>query len=192
MNASMKRWISRLLVVCLIPLMTGCVSEQLWGGRFGSVHNQAAPEPNLSLSQTADGKDVLVQYDEERSKDAKIQRRAYLLHANEKDIATGKKPFFITAKRVQKMQLIPLTISYLTNVSKAGDLTWRAILQEDKHHFTLVSDGKEMGSYPLPNYRQPSTLVAIILGPPAVTVDVVLLVTIFVGPYVLQGLGNYK
>jgi len=74
MNACVKRGISCLLVVCLVPWMTGCegLTGQLWSGDYGDDHRHAAPEPDLKLSQTPDRKDVLVQYDEMRSKDAKI------------------------------------------------------------------------------------------------------------------------
>src|SRR5882724_10711202 len=94
MNMRVKRGVSGLLIVCLMPWMTGCESltGQLWSGDYGDDHRHAAPEPALNLSQTPDQKDVLVQYDEMRSKDAKIQRRAYLLFANQKTVAAVRKP----------------------------------------------------------------------------------------------------
>src|SRR5258708_7596088 len=132
----MNKWISWVLVLCLMPWMTGCESltGQLWSGDYGDDHRRAAPEPDLKLSQTPDRKDVLVQYDEMRSKDAKIQRRAYLLFANQKTVAAGRKPQFITGKAVGRLQGFPLAISYMTNLSTGGDLTLRVVLEEDKHH----------------------------------------------------------
>src|SRR5882724_11532526 len=176
MNARVKRGISCLLIVCLVPGVTGCegLTGQLWSGDYGGVHCHAAPEQALNLSQTPDQKDVLVQYDEVRSKDMKVQRRAYLLFANEKTVAAGKKPRFITAAAAGKMQGFPLPISYMTNLSIAGDLTLRVVLQEDKHRFTLVSDGREIGSYQLPDYLQRSTWVQVLLTPAAVTGDVLI------------------
>ncbi len=176
MNACVKRGISCLLVVCLVPWMTGCegLTGQLWSGDYGDDHRHAAPEPDLKLSQTPDLKDVLVQYDEMRSKDAKIQRRAYLLFANQKTVAAGRKPQFITGKAVGRLLGFPLAISYMTNLSTVGDLTLRVILEEDKHHFTLVSNGREIGSYQLPDYMQHSTWVQLLLTPAAVTGDVLI------------------
>src|SRR6266481_1008884 len=176
MNACVKRGISCLLVVCIIPWMTGCegLTGQLWSGDYGDDHRHAAPEPDLKLSQTPDRKDVLVQYDEMRSKDAKIQRHAYLLFANEKTVAAGRKPRFITGKAVGRLQGFPLAISYMTNLSTVGDLTLRVILEEDKHHFTLASNGREIGSYQLPDYMEHSTWVQLLLTPAAVTGDVLI------------------
>ena len=176
MNMRVKRGISCLLVVCIIPWMTGCegLTGQLWSGDYGDDHRHAAPEPDLKLSQTPDRKDVVVQYDEVRSKDTKIQRRAYLLFANEKTVAAGKKPLFIPTAKAARLQSFPLEISYLTNLSAAGDLTLRVVLQEDKHHFTLVSNGREIGSYQLPDYMQHSTWVQVLLTPAAVTGDVLI------------------
>lgn len=186
MNMCAKRWISWMLVFCVMPWMTGCdsLTGRLWSSDIGENNYQAAAEPNLKLSQTPDRKDVMVQYDEVRSKDTKIQRRAYLLFANEKTVAAGKKPQFITGKAVGKMQGFPLAISYMTNLSMVGDLTLRVILEEDKHHFTLVSNGTEIGAYQLPDYMHHSTWIQVVLTPATVTGDVIICASV-VGIFVL-------
>jgi hypothetical protein len=175
MNARVKRGISCLLVVCLVPGLTGCESltGQLWSEGFEAGHHQAAPDPNLKLSQTADRKDVVVQYDEVRSKDPRIQHRAYLLYPNEKTIEVGRKPEFISVAETRKMQLIPLMIGYMTNTSTAYSVDLQAVLQADRHHFSLVSGGKETGPYQLPDYIQPGTWFLIIMTPVAVTGDAI-------------------
>ena len=176
MNMGMKRWVSWGLIVCLMPWMTGCdsLTGRLWSSDIGQMNYQAAAEPALNLSQTPDQKDVLVQYDEVRSKDAKIQRRAYLLFANDKIIAAGKKPQFMTPAMAAKLQSLPLPISYITNLSTVGDLTLRVVLQEDKHHFTLTSNGRAIGTFQLPDYMQHNTFVQVLLTPATVTGDVVI------------------
>lgn len=188
----MKRWISGVLVVCLMPWMTGCegLTNTLWGGGFGDDHHQPAPEPDLKLTQTTDGTDILVQYNEVRSKDKKMEHRAYLLYENKKILATRKKPDFISVKQAGKLQPVPLAISYMTNLSTVGDFNLRVVLQEDKRHFTLVSDGLEIGTYQLPDYMQPSGWVMVVLTPAAVTGDVVFIAAIFLGVEILRGLGH--
>ena len=176
MNTTAKRWISYAVVFCLMPWMTGCdsLTGRLWGRDLGENDYQAAQEPDLKLSQTPDRKDVLVQYDEMRDKDAKIRHRAYFLYADDEIIKSGKKPRFLTAAAASKVQGAPLTIGYATNLSPAGGMTLRAVLAEDKHHFTLVSNGREIGSYQLPDYMQHSTWVQVLLTPAAVTGDVLI------------------
>jgi hypothetical protein len=175
MNTRVKRWISGILVFCLVPWMTGCESltGQLWSEGFEAGHHQVAPEPNLKVSQTADRKDVLVQYDEVRDKATKIQHRAYLLYANEETIEAGRKPQFVNTAETRKMQLIPLTISYTTNADAAYSLDLQVVLRADRHHFVLVSAGKVTGPYQLPDYIQPGTWFLVLMTPVAVTGDAI-------------------
>ena len=186
MNMGMKRWVSWGLIVCLMPWMTGCdsLTGRLWSSDIGQMNCQAAAEPALNLSQTPDQKDVLVQYDEVRSKDAKIQRRAYLLFANDKIIAAGKKPLFLTAAQAARLQSLPLPISYMTNLSTVGDLTLQVVLQEDKHHFTLTSNGRAIGTFQLPDYTQHNPCAQVALTPATVTGDVIICASV-VGLFVL-------
>jgi len=186
MNMRVKRGVSALLIVCLMPWMTGCESltGRLWSSDLGENDYQAAPEPDVKLSQTPDQKDVLVQYDEMRSKDAKIRHRAYLLYANEAIITSGKKPRFLTAKAAGKIQCAPLTISFATNLSTVGDLTLRVVLAEDKHHFTLASNGRAIGTYQLPDYTQHNAWAQVALTPATVTGDVIICASV-VGIFVL-------
>ena len=186
MNTTAKRWISYAVVFCLMPWMTGCdsLTGRLWGRDLGENDYQAAQEPDLKLSQTPDRKDVLVQYDEMRDKDAKIRHRAYFLYADDEIIKSGKKPRFLTAAAASKVQGAPLTIGYATNLSPAGGMTLRAVLAEDKHHFTLVSNGSEIGTYQLPDYTRHNPCAQVALTPAAVTGDVIICASV-VGIFVL-------
>ncbi len=186
MNKATKRCISWLLIVCLLPWMTGCESltGRLWSSDLGENNYQAAREPDLKLSQTADHKDLLVEYDEVRSNDTKIRHRAYLLHANEEIITSGKKPRFLTARAATIVQGDPLTISYATDLTLVGDSTLRAVLAENKHHFTLVSNGREIELTQLPDYTQHNPCAQVALTPATVTGDVIICASV-VGIFVL-------
>ena len=186
MNTTAKRWISYAVVFCLMPWMTGCdsLTGRLWSSDLGEHDYQAAQAPNINLSQTADHKDVLAEYDEARSKDTKIQRRAYFLYADDEIIKAGKKPRFLTAAAASKAQGVPLTIGYATNLNLAGDMTLRAVLAEDKHHFTLTSNGRPIGTYQLPDYAQHNPCAQVVLTPATVTGDVIICASV-VGIFVL-------
>jgi len=55
MNARVKRGISCLLIVCLLPWMTGCdsLTGRLWSSDIGQINCQAAAEPASALSTKA-------------------------------------------------------------------------------------------------------------------------------------------
>jgi hypothetical protein len=148
-------WLS---IACLVPWITGCQSLQdytltgkLWTGDVGVNHCTPAPEPNLKMSQTPDGKDVVVQYDEIFGDGSKTRKRAYLLLAN-RNLAAGHKPRFLRNSKAAKLARTPLETDYLTNSAAAGDTALRAVLMEDLRHFSLVSNGREVGQYALPDY----------------------------------------
>ena len=147
------------MVGCLIPYLTGCsdmadytLTGHLWDETGGANHSEPAPHPNMRMYETANQKDFLVLYDEVHVNDVVIKRRAYLLMANEKRIEAGHSPHFLSAPDTASLQ--PVTIltnsTAETNVVPAAGLV--AVLQPDQRHFSLVSNGSEIGFYYLPAY----------------------------------------
>ena len=79
--------ITWVLVVCVAPCLSGCLTQKLWESDVGLDRHWAAANPNLKLYQTRDHKDILVEYDEDQDKDTGTRRRAFLLNANERPLA---------------------------------------------------------------------------------------------------------
>src|SRR5581483_11000751 len=162
----MSRMTAWLVIVCLVPYLTGCedladhsLTGRLWSSDLATVDvNTPAPYPHLELSAARDQKDYLVQYDEYRDKDATIRRRAYWLYANQTRIEAGKKPHFVNPKVATGLPVIlvetnlvsvpgatagaPETIQ--TNiVSRAvatNGVVIKVVLQSDQRHFTLYAN----------------------------------------------------
>ena len=178
-NKSLKRWIFPVLVACLAPWLTGCESVQdktltgrLWDGAAIN-HGEPAGKANLRLYQTVDHKDVLVRYDEELESNGAIKGRAFLLMANQRRVNAGEKPSFLTARKAARLQSFPLEMisSIDSNTAKKEEI--QAIISPDEHHFTLVSECKEIGSYNLPTYvTTGSKLTRALLTPATVAGDV--------------------
>jgi|SRR5579872_1260445 len=167
--------ISWLLVICLIPFLTGCLTGRLWDRDLAVDHRQPAPDANLKLFQKPDGGDVLVQYDEERDRDDVVKRRAFYLQANQKKLSAGKRPHFVSARKADHMQPITLESSSATNSISPGLGAFRAALLPDGRHFTLICNGRVTGPYGLPVYVDRCSQVdRLALTPLAVTGDVVI------------------
>jgi hypothetical protein len=176
----MKKFTTWLLVACLIPWLTGCESAseytltgRMWDDGVGDKFQLPAAEPNLKLAQTADGKDVVVQYDEAFGANSSTKRRAYLLLTNQSRVANHRKPHFIAIARADALAVTPLEINSLSNVP-AGDTALCVNIRPDKHGFVLFSNRATIGSYELPVYSRNGTTVRAFLTPLTVTGDVII------------------
>jgi len=178
-NRSIKRWIFPLLIVCACPWLTGCESVKdktltgrLWEGAAIN-HGEPAGNANLRLYQTVDHKDVLVRYDEERENSGTIKSRAFLLMANQRRLDAREKPSFLSAQKAAKIQSLPLEVISSIDSNSAKQEKMQTIISSDGHHFTLVSKGREIGSYDLPTYvTTGSKLTRALLTPATVAGDV--------------------
>lgn len=198
---NVKTFISWMLVVCVMPMLTGCdtlreesLTGRLWSSDMATDHDGPAPYPNLQLAQAADHKDVLVQYDEVRDRDAVIRRRAYWLHASEARIAAGKKPRFVDPRKAAKLEPISVETNGAAASLPAASPQVRAVLVSDQRHFILIANGNESGTFFLPAYRDGlsrTELVAVtplaVLGDAAICTTIVALV---VGVLYLEGAAN--
>ena len=175
----MKNFITWMLIACLLPHLTGCadladkpLTARLWSSDLASNHNGPMPNPNLQVSSAKDHKDYLVQYEEQRDRDAKIKRRAYWLYANQSRINAGKKPKFIDPPKVGELQAIPVETNAVVDVSITNAVPVRVVLLSDQRHFTIIANGAEVGSFVLPAYADSTSRAELIaLTPVTVVTD---------------------
>ncbi len=156
-SRSMKRWILPLIVICVGPWLAGCESVQdatLTGHMWEATGNNREPasKPNLTLYQTVSRDDVLVRYNEELQSSGAVKGRAFLLFANEKRLKAGGKPAFLSAKKADHIQSRPIKIISESDTNSTAKEDLQAFILPDGQHFTLVSKGREIGSYCLPAY----------------------------------------
>ncbi|MDB6066781.1 MAG: hypothetical protein JWR26_2989 [Pedosphaera sp.] len=191
----MKKLLTPLLTLCLIPLLTGCLTKRLWDGNTLVNRHFPSADPKLELFESSDRKDVLVEYDEETDKDVTSRRRAFFLMANQKKLSSGRPPRFVDPRTADKLQPIVLELAYVAPDTNAPvDLSLKAVLSQDHHSFNLVSAGKELGSFELPSYhRAEGTWARIALTPLAVTGDTVICAAAaaaIAGVFYVWGLGH--
>jgi len=147
------------LIGCLIPVVTGCsemadytLTGHLWDETGGANHSEPAPYPNMRLYEADNHKDFLVMYDEVHMNDVVIKRRAYLLKANEKRIEAGHRPHFLSAPDTVSLQAVTILTNSIAGTNMVPAVGLVAVLQPDQRHFTLVSNGGEIGVFCLPAY----------------------------------------
>jgi hypothetical protein len=185
--------------ICLLSLLTGCeelpdssLTYKLWSGDFAMNHYQPATNANLRVFQSRNGKDLMVEYNEENEKNGKVHPRAYLLLANEHRVELMKRPHFKRVKSVNKLEEYPVLTG--TDTLESAPATVWAVIDPDKEVFSVYRDGQASGPYYLPTYVDPkSEIERAVLTPPAVVGDVALASAIvggFVGVAVLEGMAN--
>jgi hypothetical protein len=114
----MKRRISLLglLMISLIPLLTGCATSTLWDNARNDKYQPSQPA-NLEIFQRLKDGEVLVAYDEQRLKTGAVHRRAYFLNANEDRVSRGKRPIFVPLSLTSGMEAIPVIRADSTNMT---------------------------------------------------------------------------
>ena len=195
----MKHVVAWVLMICLAPFLTGCadladksLTGRLWSSDLASNHNAPNESPNLRISQSADHKDFLVQYDEQRDKDAKIDHRAYWLYANQQRIVQGKKPHFVDPGKAEHLESVPVETNSVSDLLMTSSPKTGAVLLSDGRHFTLAADGRGLGTFQMPTYHDPADRAKLVaLTPMAAAGDAAIgvgVVVVIVGPIVWQGL----
>src|SRR6266571_9151023 len=84
------------------------VTHKVWSNEEWRHFAGPAPSPHLAIFETANGNNILVQYDEMRDTGGRIRRRAYLLYPNLGRIRENKRPDFVKpalANGVKPIQL---------------------------------------------------------------------------------------
>ena len=190
------RWLFALLTA-LTLLASGCATENwestntLWEKETFARYYEPASPANLHLFYSKERKDVLVQYDEVRVADGKIQPRYYWLEPNATRISQGQRPHFVSAK--ESAGLVPILITEApTNSIPSVQLY--AVTGTNEGLFTLYSGKSEGDPYELPNYIGPSRRVKqVLLTPLAVSADATVLSAVaayYSLPGLLEGLSG--
>ena len=179
----MKEWRNSLILVCLMPWLSGCITSALWE-TTSADRWEPANKSNLRLYQTADHKDVLVRYDEALKRNAAIKKsRAFLVFANQHKLDAGKKPSFLSARGAAKIQSTPLEIVPSIDSHSGKNEKILATISSDGSNFTLVSNGRAIGPYDLPAHITTSgKMIRFIMTPPAVVGDATICAT-FLAPF---------
>ena len=190
-NRELKQWPARVLVALLLPGLSGCLTSQLWDSDYSNNdHRWASTNSPPRFYQTRDGKDVVVCYIERRDTDSMTRARAYLLYRNRSVVEGGHKPAFLRLSETKQLKQIPLVVGSPSDADPS-DESLQAVLLPDQHHFTLVSKGREIGTYALPDYfGENRKALQIILTPLAVTGDAVIVGVAVVSIFGLIWLAN--
>jgi hypothetical protein len=108
--------LSNLAVLALQAiLLTGCVTAKVWQPHnFAGFHEPADPA-NIQLFYSSQLHDVLVEYDEKVGEKGATRRRAYWVEKNQAKEGTENRPHFVSLKKAQGLQPIPVA----TSVEKA-------------------------------------------------------------------------
>ena len=175
-----RKAIRFLLTASLAPGLIGCreihdwpLTYKLWDDRAFARFNEPADNPHLQLFQSARTNDVLVQYDELREKNEKVRRRTFFLNRNLERLEGGKKPRFVSPRKADNLQPIPL-VSELP----ASDNSHRLIgvVSANGHAVTLRDQDRELASFSLPVYETAGGKVErVILTPVVAVADVVII-----------------
>src|SRR5262245_57008595 len=183
------------LVLCGCEAVRDCsVTHKVWSNEEWRHFAGPAPSPQLTIFETANGDNILVQYDEMSDTSGRIRRRAYLLYPNLERIREGKRPDFVKPAQVNGAKLIQLQDSPMSTSDDAHPTPGiYAVLSRGGREFTLYRAGGREGPYELPDYlKSNNTAARVLLTPLAVAADSVMvgLVASVVAAYMLAN-GHY-
>jgi hypothetical protein len=146
----------------------------LWNkSTFTTFYHPADPS-NLQLYYSDARKDLLVQYDESREREKKVQRRSYWLEPNLTLANNGQKPQFVNAVSLDGLTALPLTATQPVS-PPAGFKGLYVVSQTHDPRFTLYSGTNELNDCTLPIYHANDQIaVKVLLTPPALAADATL------------------
>ena len=133
----------------MLPVLAGgCVTHKLWSEKTMDEWNEPAPNPNLRLFHDAGQKDFLVVYDEFANRRSITNTQAFFLYQNQKPLDGHSRPHFVSTNLASRLPPVPVFASVTTN---APELFYAVATNGGT--FTLFSDRRGSGSYPLPSYN---------------------------------------
>jgi hypothetical protein len=135
-------------LLLLSMLSSGCVTHKLWTEHTMDEWNEPAASPNLRLFRDAQQDNFLVVYDEYSGRHETTRARAYFLYENRKLLPQNLCPHFVSTNLASHLPPVPVFSSVTTNTP---ELFYAVVTNGG--NFTLFSNGRESGSYPLPFYN---------------------------------------
>ena len=166
----------------LSMLLSGCetvrdysVTNKVWNTEEWRHFAGPAPDPHLALFETANGNDILIQYDEMSDTSGRIRRRAYWLIPNLERIRERKRPDFVKPALVSGMKPIRLLDSPSSTADTHPAPGFYAATAKGGREFTLHRAGGTEGPYERPDYLKSNrTAARVLLTPLAVSADSVM------------------
>lgn len=183
---------SRFCLLCtmlsLVLFASGCATPALWGIKSC----QPAAEPYLSLTYDSQKSDILVRYNEQQEASKSVQTNAYWLLASADHPAKDSHPPFIKSADTSDLVTIPI-IKWGDPLPETG---YCARMMPGRQAFDLYHNAVDIGRFPLPCYsvHEPSTTWRVMLTPPAVLADTVIVggvVGVYASPYILQAYASH-
>ncbi len=170
----MKKYLNRLCLPVLgIGLMfggSGCLTSAVWSKQNRTGYFKPATNSQPALYHSPQRADVLVVYDEQINQRSGVTRRAYYLFENNKTVAKGSSPKFVSPKESNGLTQIPI----LPKETEPEDYPREmfAISSDAPYKVTLYYDGGWAGEYMLPRYEGTTDKWARIVATPiTVAVD---------------------
>ena len=159
------------IIALLLPLLTcGCATNALWNKTQLDAWNEPADNPKLQLFDASRQKDFLVVYDEYSERHDSTRTRAYLLNQNEKRVAQGRKPHFVSAQRSRELPPIPVLQTLPAANTNFAPAVY-TVISTNKQSFTIYSN-EQRTNHDLPVYNDGwGQTDRIALTPVAVTAD---------------------
>lgn len=133
-----------------VALVCGCTSA-LWNDDTLAHYYRPAIPNNLKLHYSKERKDILVQYDERRDKDADVQPRCFWLDANLQLVNRNLMPDFVPPPSLNGLMPIPVTND--TDPGQAGVSGVHAVVNQSNDWFELYDNQKKLASWTLPVYK---------------------------------------
>ena len=176
-----------LLLVLQAPLWSGCTALLWKKSTFATYYHPADPA-NLQLYYSEARKDLLVQYDESREKEKKVQRRSYWLEPNLTIVNDGRKPEFVAPASLERLTPVPLSATK-PDTPPLGFKGLYVVCETHDPRFTIYSGTNELNSCILPIYHDNEQIAVKVLLTPAALVADATLVGGLIGLYVAANSG---
>lgn len=159
-----------------IPLLTGCTTAVLWQETGDWDARKVSAQPNhLELFDAPRKKDFLVVYEEVSERTESVHKRAYFLYENESRIEKRDRPQFVSVRRSQGLEPVPVFSSAEAVAPSLARSTY-VIASTNDYLFILHSADGEENSHMLPVYSDGiGEAERIALTPFAITVDAALM-----------------
>ena len=139
----------KLLLLLFLPVFAGgCVTHKLWSEKAMDEWNEPAGRPNLRLYHDVRCDDFLVVYDEYSNRHFTTKTRAFFLRQNLKPLDEYTRPQFVSPKLTRRLPHVQVFSSAPTNSPES----FYAVMTNGEN-FTLYSDERSLGCYPLPSYN---------------------------------------
>lgn len=161
----------RLWPLLLLPFFGSGCTYALWTNGNLDAYKEPALSPNLRLYESKQKNDILVVYKEYTERNNSTNARAYWLNKNDKRVENQYAPAFVRKRSANHLTPIPVFYS----VPEKADLTRGsyAVCETNQQSFELFSNGREIGSFNLPVYKdRRGCIEKIALTPFAVSADV--------------------